>query len=204
MSYYLLLKNSGDPAGALQHLEKHMELQNRINDDQSRKTVMDMLAAYEWEKQEKEIRLLEQSDQLKTSRMRLQWLLVGLLVLMGLLILVVGWSVIRHKNQKLKEMKTGLQHFLLHEKKSGSPALYFNNIPHEAIAEKWGLTARESEILYLLGQGCSNAKIAAQLFISANTVKFHIKNIYIKLNVKSRMEAVLRCSEHDPSGTLSH
>lgn len=50
------------------------------------------------------------------------------------------------------------------------------------------LTLREVEILKCLYQGLSNPEIAEKLFISANTVKFHIKNIYKKLDVSNRKE----------------
>lgn len=53
------------------------------------------------------------------------------------------------------------------------------------------LTASEHKILRQIVQGCSNLAIAQQSFISVNTVKFHLKNIYNKLGVKSRTQAVL-------------
>jgi len=52
------------------------------------------------------------------------------------------------------------------------------------------LTAREVEVLKLIQAGCSNQDIADQLFISIPTVKRHISNIYAKLGVKSRTQAL--------------
>jgi LuxR family maltose regulon positive regulatory protein len=52
------------------------------------------------------------------------------------------------------------------------------------------LTAREVEVLKLIEAGCSNEKIARQLVISLPTVKRHISNIYMKLEVKSRTQAI--------------
>lgn len=52
------------------------------------------------------------------------------------------------------------------------------------------LTAREKEILQLLSQGNSFKMIAAELFISIDTVRTHIKHIYDKLHVRSQIEAV--------------
>ena len=54
------------------------------------------------------------------------------------------------------------------------------------------LTSREQEILTLLAAGLSNSEIAAQLFISPETVKKHAANIYGKLGVRRRTEAVAR------------
>ena len=53
------------------------------------------------------------------------------------------------------------------------------------------LTGRELEVLRLVAQGMSNREIAAELYISENTVKNHVRNILEKLHLHSRMEAVL-------------
>jgi ATP/maltotriose-dependent transcriptional regulator MalT len=55
-----------------------------------------------------------------------------------------------------------------------------------------GLTAREVEVLGLLGQGMTNAELAQHLYISAKTVDHHVSAILAKLQVGSRREAVLR------------
>jgi DNA-binding NarL/FixJ family response regulator len=52
------------------------------------------------------------------------------------------------------------------------------------------LTAREREVLGLLGQGLSNKMIAQDLQISEHTVKFHVSSIYAKLGAASRTEAI--------------
>jgi two-component system, NarL family, response regulator LiaR len=52
------------------------------------------------------------------------------------------------------------------------------------------LTERESEVLKLLVDGLNNSEIAGRLFVSLGTVKFHVSNIFQKLNVDSRVEAV--------------
>ncbi|NOX63330.1 MAG: response regulator transcription factor [Chloroflexi bacterium] len=57
------------------------------------------------------------------------------------------------------------------------------------------LTEREREVLLLMVEGASNAAIAQALFISERTVKFHVGNIYQKLGVKNRTEAVLLALE---------
>ncbi len=56
------------------------------------------------------------------------------------------------------------------------------------IVNRLTLTEREKEILLLLVQGKSNQKISMQLFISVDTVKTHIKNIYKKLEVNNRLQ----------------
>ena len=53
------------------------------------------------------------------------------------------------------------------------------------------LTKREIEVLRLVAQGLNNREIGKRLFISENTVKNHVRNILEKLQLHSRMEAVM-------------
>lgn len=64
--------------------------------------------------------------------------------------------------------------------------------PPPAQAAATALTAREREMLDLLCQGFVNKEVADKLHISYNTVKVHFNNIYKKLHVRSRTEAVLK------------
>jgi LuxR family maltose regulon positive regulatory protein len=57
------------------------------------------------------------------------------------------------------------------------------------------LSKRELEILQLIGEGCSNQEIADRLVITLHTVKKHSSNIFTKLNVTSRTQAVARARQ---------
>jgi DNA-binding NarL/FixJ family response regulator len=57
-------------------------------------------------------------------------------------------------------------------------------------ASKYGLTSREREVIELMLDGLSNEAMAEKLFISRNTLKFHLKKIYQKLGVSNRKEAM--------------
>lgn len=57
------------------------------------------------------------------------------------------------------------------------------------------LSDREAEVLRLLGEGLSNATIASRLFLSQSTVKSHLTKLFKKLNVNSRLEAVVRARQ---------
>ena len=57
---------------------------------------------------------------------------------------------------------------------------------------QYGFTARQSEIFRLVVKGCSNAEISSELFLSENTVKFHIKNILKKTRCTNRTELISR------------
>lgn len=60
---------------------------------------------------------------------------------------------------------------------------------NEAELKKLSLTNREYEVLKLLTQGRSNAEIAEDLFLSLSTIKTHVSNVFVKMDVKSRAQA---------------
>ncbi len=62
------------------------------------------------------------------------------------------------------------------------------------------LTAREEEVLRLLGRGLSNHEIALALFLGEATVKTHVARVLAKLNVRDRVQAVIWAYEHGYAG----
>ncbi|MBO6761492.1 MAG: response regulator transcription factor, partial [Roseivirga sp.] len=58
-----------------------------------------------------------------------------------------------------------------------------------------GLTEREMEVLHHIAEGCSNIEIGEKLFVSENTIKTHVSNLFVKLDVKRRTQAVTRAKE---------
>lgn len=69
-----------------------------------------------------------------------------------------------------------------------APARAF--LPNEKKLSEIGLSEREFEVLQLMAEGLSNQEIADRLFISLNTVKTHASNLFMKLEVKRRTQAV--------------
>lgn len=67
--------------------------------------------------------------------------------------------------------------------------------PNAASQQSLGITARELEILTLVAQGLSNREIAAQLFVSENTVKTHCARVFDKVGAARRTQAVQRGKE---------
>jgi DNA-binding NarL/FixJ family response regulator len=72
------------------------------------------------------------------------------------------------------------------------PAGYWNGQQQRTgtmSADRADLTKREREILQLVAEGYSNAQLARMLWVTEQTVKFHLSNVYRKLNVSNRTEA---------------
>jgi ATP/maltotriose-dependent transcriptional regulator MalT len=65
----------------------------------------------------------------------------------------------------------------------------------QALSEAASISPREQEVLYLISTGCSNREIARKLSISESTVKTHVGNIYYKLDVNNRIQAISHAKE---------
>ena len=90
---------------------------------------------------------------------------------------------------------------LVREVSRGNVFHTFAPVAVERSCEEFGLTARELEILRLVAGGLSNARIAAKLWVTEQTVKFHLSNVYRKLGVGNRTEASHHAHMH---GLLPH
>lgn len=67
-------------------------------------------------------------------------------------------------------------------------------IPAELV-QKFGLSKREIEVLQLISEGCSNQEIADRLYVSLSTVKTHVSNLFSKLDVQRRTQAVRKLQD---------
>jgi two-component system, NarL family, response regulator LiaR len=72
-----------------------------------------------------------------------------------------------------------------------STEVYFD----EAQFNKLNLTSRENEVLQLLVKSYSNSEIAEALFLSVSTIKTHVSNLFIKLDVTSRLKAIEKAKQ---------
>lgn len=66
----------------------------------------------------------------------------------------------------------------------------------EALREQFGITSREAEVLARLSLGRSNQRIARELGVGEEAVKYHLTNVYRKLRVKNRTEAARFAYDH--------
>ena len=92
--------------------------------------------------------------------------------IVAVIFLVIGWRIGFKLNQNTKSRNKKLKDY--------SVTINSNNI----------LSEREKEVLLLISQGHTNHEISEKLFVSVNTVKTHLSNIYSKLNVVNRTQAI--------------
>ena len=84
------------------------------------------------------------------------------------------------------------------------PTIYFGLPPEENDpAASAGLTDRETAMLRALARGLSNAAISKEFWVTEQTVKFHLTNIYRKLGVKNRTEATRYAYQHGLADELA-
>ena len=77
---------------------------------------------------------------------------------------------------------------------------FANGAGEERASDKLGLTAREREILGHVAAGRSNKQIAGELWLSEQTIKYHLTNLYRKIGVSSRTEAARFAYDHGLAG----
>lgn len=63
----------------------------------------------------------------------------------------------------------------------------------KSVLKSKGLTEREQQVAELVSKGLSNREVANEVQIIEKTVKFHLTNIYKKMNVKSRAQLIVWC-----------
>lgn len=98
----------------------------------------------------------------------------------------------KHHTDLTEKQKKYLQHLLHHFREELGPK---DRQSKQCLVEP--LTQRELDVLALLNKGLSNGEIANTLYISVGTVKGYNHNIYAKLQVKNRTQALLRAQEMD-------
>lgn len=177
----------GDYRNAFLHYKRKVQLHDSLFSIENRRNIEDIRVAYETEKKEQEILLLDRENRIKTVRLRLAWTLVLSLFLLSSAGALISILQLRARKHSIEQMKLEIRNYMLQLQRLEGEN---NKDRFSKLVEKYDLTPREIEILDLLSDGLPNDEIARRLFISPNTVKFHIKNIFLKLDVRNRVQAL--------------
>lgn len=195
--YYKIYKETGSVEKALAYYEQYALIKDSISNTTLKSKIVQLHAEYESEKKESKIEYLNAENELKDQRLKLSSFLLGSLVLIGILIVILLLLILRQKELRIQNMHIELRNFLLEVEELKSAITnreeWDNNKINELLT-KYEITEREADVLHMISHGNTNHEIAEKLFISINTVKFHIKNLYLKLDAKNRIEIVNRFS----------
>lgn len=206
------LKNLIDIANIEGQYKKASELGDELNDIQEQiielenaKAIEETNARYKYEEQMKAIQSLENKDmvnslKIKSLNMKLLWsLLVLALALIGGFFLTRTLvkryqSKLKQKEEKIKQQQLEIDNIQsivskqLQDKTQSQNQLLSKEEVNAQL--KTPLTDREYEILVETYNGLSNKEIGDKLFLSVNTIKFHLKKVYNKLEVSNRIQAL--------------
>ncbi|MFU8843771.1 MAG: tetratricopeptide repeat protein [Bacteroidales bacterium] len=199
---YRAWKGKGQFQKALFAFEKATILKDSLYSEKNRKNISEILIRYETEKKEQQIEILSQANQIHADRIKIQILIMILIILFSLSGALASFLIILKKNSRIKEMNLEIRSYLLFLKNQPSglnrPNNKFEN-PLSHLKQSFQLTQREAEIMELISHGLTNSDLAIKLFVSENTIKYHIKNIYIKLDVKNRVQALQKTHFNNPN-----
>ncbi|WP_424962396.1 tetratricopeptide repeat protein [Ekhidna sp.] len=173
---------------ALSYHRSARDLSEELFTEEKSRQIVELETKYQTEKKEQELVLA--SLQLEQQQFE-KYVLIGTLVFL----LITGGLILFSVNQKSK-----LQRKLLGEEIENL-RLKINSLLGDSNAIKLSLeelneklhqplSEREFEILNLTVSDKTNQEIAEEVFVSVNTVKFHLKNVYEKLGVNNRKEAL--------------
>ena len=195
--YFQIYKEIGDFENALASQEQYMWVKDSIANAEVKGKIAQLHTEFETAKKEQEIQLLNAENELKDQQLRLGTFLLVSLLLLGILGSITFSLLIRQKKLRIKNMHTELRNFLLEVEDLKLAMADKKAWEHNKINEllgKYEITDREADVLHMISHGYNNSEIADKLFISINTVKYHVKNLYLKLDAKNRVEIINRFS----------
>lgn len=191
----------------LQHYE--IELSDSLFTMESNEHIQDLEAKYEFERKEKEIAFKEMKLARSVAQNRKKTIL--LITLAGgftiiVLIALMAFRAYRERERKKQmEAQRKLAEYSrqiellranidiqLHNKTEQMPIAFPKEDINDYLIEP--LSEREMEVLLQVAAGKTNKKIAEEIFISVSTVKYHLSNIYVKLDARNRTEALAKAN----------
>ena len=197
-----LYRKYGDIDQAFEYVEKYETLADSIFSLNTHIEANALKIKYDVDKKEAELTELKLTNDLKEKDLKItrqNSKLVILFSVFGFLLTAFGFQFYRLKQKSelaLKEHEiksqlniiTSLRQDIVQaglEREQQSKSITIDEL--NSLISK-DLTEREYEILQLVLDGHSNQEIANKIYLSVNTIKFHLKKVYAKLDVSNRME----------------
>lgn len=176
---------------ALKNYKNAIILRDSISAKEIKQNIASLESVYENELKDKEIKNFQFQVSLQKSQNTTQWAIIIFLLL--LLTSFIAFYNLRRKHNRfvIKQMRDDIQEYVQRiEKYERKPeedeeekVAFYKNVEH------YGLSEREVDVLLLISHGLKNDEIAKKLFVSLSTVKTHTRNIFVKLDVRNRIEA---------------
>ena len=186
------LEKQGEFKEALVIYEQYNQLKSEIAGIERQKEIENLNIRYNVQQKDSKIKLLEIQKEIFNRR---AYFLSAITLILFLLLIAILYNVNlkkKHTALLIKQMQRDITDYInqihdfeekIHEKEVSQHDLFLQKI------KQFGLTEREEEVLLYISKGYKNTEIAEKMFVSVNTVKTHIKNIFVKLDVRNRIEA---------------
>jgi len=200
-----LLAKKGMYKDAYNRQSDYMKVKDSIQNSEITSEILELTEKYESEKKQKDILELQNKNE---KAARTKWFIISIsLAIISILVIVF----ILYNQKRLKErerfkirlqqsareldiLRHNIAHCHSHQMLSFEYSLNRDEVNTYL---KETLSERELDVFMLLLEGKTNKTIADELFVSVNTVKFHLQNIYVKLDVDNRTDAILSVSNNN-------
>ena len=196
--YYTLTKNFEK---ALQTNIKASKFHDSIVNIESQRSIISTQIEYETQKKDEQIKKLAQEKEKSLSQAHTSFInlliagSISLSVIVGLIYVI--FLLRKNKELVLEKKNSEIKNYLeeIHQLQNSVQHTSQNFLNGTSkISKEFDLSKRETEVLQYIVEGYSNEQISEKLFVSKNTIKTHIKNIYSKLDVKNRIQVVNKIS----------
>ncbi|ADR23596.1 hypothetical protein MATR_25490 [Marivirga tractuosa] len=192
----MISEQEGNYKAALDYSKSFRVLNDSILQKDKLQTILSLETSFNTKQKEQEIELLKSQEKLiqfKLAQERKNIIVLGVMLILVVFIAIFIYFSIRKKHQLERELLSAQ----INEMRSQLKMLIDNNsaeitIDQDVFNEKLDnpLSTREIEVLTYALSDLTNQEIADKVFVSVNTVKFHLKNIYEKLGVSNRKEVI--------------
>ena len=175
---------------------KESEVKEELFSKERSKQISELEAKYQAEKRKQQIELLTTQNELSAISLEKKSREQMTVIIAAIVLLIIGFSVTyfiirqaRLKERLLTEETDNLRLRItsLIEQSPEAPEIELEELNNRLVTP---LTEREFEVFELAISQHSNSEIAEKVFLSVNTVKFHLKKVYEKLGVANRREAL--------------
>lgn len=189
---YEVANSQGNNQLAAESLVIYQSLKDSTTDLNNHKALLEIGMKYAVDKAEQQNEILVLENKVARAELsRLQWI-IALSIFIIVALIVLGVNMYSRHKLKDKLLMAEIDQLRLQLKGIISGEIGTDILNKDRLNEtlEQSLSEREFEILnYALGDQ-NNSQIAEKVFVSVNTVKFHLKNIYTKLGVNNRKEAL--------------
>jgi DNA-binding CsgD family transcriptional regulator len=184
----------GNYPEATQMMQFANTLKDSLMNVENKTIIADMESKYQLNEKNSTIEILRLKEALTQKQIKNQLAFIVLLIVVFILLVLTYYFSFQRNKLKEKELRLELQNYILRidELKLLVNKKGEGDLSTEKKLKQFDLSGREIEVLRFIAQGYRNSEIAEKLFVSQNTIKSHIKKIYLKLDVRNRVEALKR------------